>query len=44
MPKYLLFTLLCSLEGKDDVLLQVKYEKIPHFYVNCGMMGHLHLE
>lgn len=33
-----------SPEGRDPVLLQVKFEKIPRFCAHCGMMGHVHLE
>jgi hypothetical protein len=36
------FTL--SPEGCASMLLLVKYEKMPHFYSFCGMMGHTHLE
>jgi hypothetical protein len=33
-----------SPEGRDHVLLQVKFEKIPCFCAHYGMMGHVHLE
>jgi len=31
-------------EGQAKILLQVKYEKLPHFCARCGLMGHVHLE
>ncbi|GJN24682.1 hypothetical protein PR202_gb12437 [Eleusine coracana subsp. coracana] len=31
-------------EGRDKILIQVKYEKLPRFYAHCGLMGHVHLE
>nr|TKV92871.1 hypothetical protein SEVIR_9G189400v2 [Setaria viridis] len=30
--------------GRDIILIQVKYEKIPRFCLHCGLMGHVHLE
>lgn len=31
-------------EGKETILLQIKYEKIPRYCAHCGLMGHTHLE
>lgn len=31
-------------EGRDRMMLQVKYEKIPRFCGHCGLMGHIHME
>ncbi|CAN6249597.1 unnamed protein product [Urochloa humidicola] len=33
-----------SPEGRDNIVLQVKYEKMPRFCSFCGWMGHTHLE
>ncbi|TVT97494.1 hypothetical protein EJB05_57259, partial [Eragrostis curvula] len=31
-------------EGRDTVVIQIKYEKLPRFCFHCGLMGHNHLE
>lgn len=31
-------------EGKDQVMLLIKYEKLPRFCSHCGIMGHTYLE
>lgn len=31
-------------EGIDNVMIQVKFEKVPCFYAHCGHMGHTYLE
>jgi hypothetical protein len=33
-----------SPDGRDAIILQVKYEKMPRFCSYCGFMGHVHLE
>jgi hypothetical protein len=33
-----------ALEGCALIQLQVKYEKMPHYYTHCDLMGHIHLE
>lgn len=32
-----------SPDGRDAIILQVKYEKMPRFCSYCGFMGHVHL-
>lgn len=31
-------------EGKESIMIQIKYEKIPRHCTYCGMMGHVYLE
>lgn len=31
-------------EGRESMMLWVKYEKVPRFCAHCGLMGHSHLE
>lgn len=31
-------------EGRESILIQIKYEKLPRFCSHCGLMGHTHLE
>jgi hypothetical protein len=32
------------MEDAERMFLQVKYEKMPKHYENCGLMGHIYLE
>jgi hypothetical protein len=31
-------------EGKETIMIQIKYEKIPRHCTHCGLMGHIFLE
>ena len=42
--KHLVCCVTLMLEGRDAVVLLIKYEKLPRFCSHCGLMGHVHLE
>uniref|UniRef100_K4AJU3 Zinc knuckle CX2CX4HX4C domain-containing protein n=1 Tax=Setaria italica TaxID=4555 RepID=K4AJU3_SETIT len=44
VSRLLLRFVMLTPEGRDIILIQVKYEKIPRFCLHCGLMGHVHLE